>query len=471
MKTICDVIENARTKWSDKPFVFSRGSDGFEAKSFGQLCEDSLALAAALDKLGISGGVGLFAANSYGWMVCDLAISGYIGMSVCFDRGLCADELLRLAQLTEIKYLFYSAETADRAEILAEKLGVKILSIERELPLLTTAGALLPVPKPRHADDAAKIVFTSGSCALPKAVMLSQKNLLSGWEGLYRRAPMGCEDSCYLFLPLSHTYGGIFNFLYPLIFGMKIYLCSDISLIAQELPMARPTIISAVPLMLERFVRAASDDNPQILKAALGGCVKYLFCGGAPLSDELRGVFATAGINLLNAYALSETSSVLSIEYSDSIERFGVGAVFENIEVKIAADGEILVRGDNVFMGYFNNPAATAEAFDEDGFFRTGDTGYLSESTLCLTGRKKRIIVFKNGMKLSPADVEEKLCACADISAAKVYSEDEDICAVIFAASQLAADNAVIRVNEVLPHYGRISRYEVKTDNLTSRIK
>lgn len=192
-------------------------------------------------------------------------------------------------------------------------------------------------------DVCCKIVFSSGTTAMPKAVMLSKRNLFSGMESLYKRCPFNEEDVDYLFLPLSHTYGGIYNFLYSMVFGFSIYLCSDIKSLAGELLEVNPTLFCGVPVIF-------------------------------------RKIYEGYGNKL--AYALSETASTFAIQYPYDPDVKTAGTVAEDIEVKVLEPdengvGEIVVKGDNVFLGYAKEEALTASVFTEDGFFKTGDLGYL----------------------------------------------------------------------------------------------
>ena len=203
--------------------------------------------------------------------------------------------------------------------------------------------------------------------------MLTQRNILCGWDNLYKRAPINENDICYLFLPLHHTYAGLCNFLYSTISGMKIYLCSDTKKIGEELQIVKPTVFCAVPLIYERFSKIASQTGKD-LKTLFGGNIKYMFSGGAYFDENIRRQYKQAGLNMMEAYALTETSSIFSIQYSNSPNVKSVGTIFENIDVKVINSdengcGELVVKGDNVCLGYYGNEKATKEAFDKDVIF------------------------------------------------------------------------------------------------------
>ena len=309
--------------------------------------------------------------------------------------------------------------------------------------------------------------------------MLSEKNIFAGSNSLKKRAPMDETDICYLFLPLHHTYAGIYNFIYSLISGMKIYLSSGVEKIAAELPVVEPTVFCAVPLIYKRFYEAVGGDINK-LPYIFGKGIKYLFSGGAYLDEQIRAAYREAGLNLLVAYALSETASSFSIEYSKSKNLKSVGRIFEDIEVKIDSpnengEGEIMVRGDNVFIGYMNNEEATRLAFNSEGFFLSGDLGYIDEqNNLYLSGRKKRIILMDNGQNIYPEDIEQKILRKSEnISSVKVYLSDNKLKAKIHLKVVDAMDyqKFIEDLNNELTKYGRIGSYEVVMDSLDKRLK
>jgi len=393
------ILDNASRRWPGKGFIYTRNGPGFTGKTFGEYASDVRTLSAALINQGLTGKHFLiYGENSYEWMVAELACSGFTGISCVVSKNLKKGDLRAAIAKTDASAVFYSESLACETDGLQKDFDIPFFSLQTDLYRLIDAGKAVAEHitfSERDMDALCKIIFTSGTTSQPKAVMLSQKNIFSGVNSLYVRAPMNELDSCYLFLPLSHTYGGIYNFVSCLKYGIGLYLCSDINLLAEELGIVRPTIFCAVPQVLERFMdlAKASTEPAKALKQIFGENLRYLFCGGSLWSPEDRAFYKNAGINLLEAYALTETASSLSISYSSDKDVESVGKVFEHIEVRIDSPdengyGEILTRGDHVFLGYYNNEKATKAAIDSDGFFHTGDIGKMdSERRLYLKGR------------------------------------------------------------------------------------
>ena len=367
--------------------------------------------------------------------------------------------------------------------------------------------------QPADKDSVVRIVFTSGTTSFPKAVMLTLTNIFSGWKSLARRVFVGPEDVCYLFLPLNHTYGGIFNFIYSLVFGFRVYLTTAIHDMAREMMQIKPTIFCAVPIVLTRLQAGAAQAGVSV-SALMGGRMRYLFCGGAPLAPELRQAYLDAGIEVLNAYALSETSSSLSIDYPGDTMDGSAGRIFEDIEVKVVnpdanvrgrmgdsdaddygvmADsdvddcsviddsdtdvyGEIAVRGDNVFAGYYGDEAATAAVMTSDGFFLTGDIGCIRDNHVFIKGRKDSRLVFANGEKVSAAAVAKRVQGLDEsIKSVKVYIRDNTLTCDIYVASESGEktsagsekeiserlQNLIDAMNQQVSKYERVGKYNI----------
>ena len=460
--------------FGDKEYIFERDGDSFYGRTFARFADDVRALASALLARGLHGrNIILYGENSYDYMVADIAVMGYVGVSATLSKEWQPRDLINAAKLLDAAAVIYSPKKEDAVNALRESFPDALYIPMNGLSAFISEQH--PEPQPLPTDSCCKIIFSSGTTGMPKAVMLSQDNMFANWDTLKKRSPFTSEDKDYLFLPLSHTYGGICNFLYSLITGMSIYICSDTKLIMEELQMVKPTIFCAVPLIYEKLY-AACRENGIPPAAALGGNIRYLFSGGAYLRPGIRKFLKGNGLNLLEAYGLSETSSLISCEYTNADDFESVGTVLENIDIRIDlpdADGagEILVRGGNVFTGYYGNPSATASALSGDGWFRTGDLGSLRNGRLYLKGRKRRMILLSNGENVYPDELEAMFAEYPQLSKVKVYERDGAIHAALYATSECDGDAMLSEVNAKLPKYARITACEVIRDNIEARMK
>ncbi|MDA1090571.1 MAG: long-chain fatty acid--CoA ligase [Proteobacteria bacterium] len=335
------------------------------------------------------------------------------------------------------------------------------------------------------ADDTACIIYTSGTGGLPKGVMLSHRNILSNCESARDRLQeLGLEDQVFLsFLPLSHSYEHMAGQFFPMTIGAEIYYAEGADTLAANMIEARPTIMTAVPRLYEmlhqritlavrkaggvkqtmfnkavqlgtrRYLDPASlsllerliDAVLEILvrgkvRRRFGGRLKALVSGGAPLNPDIGMFFTALGLRILQGYGQTETSPSVSVNRPSDMKLHTVGPPMKGVEVKIADDGEILVKGDLVMQGYWNNQEATRETI-RDGWVFTGDIGIIDEDGhLQITDRKKDIIVMSGGDTLSPQRIEGILSLAPEIAQAMVYGDKHPhLVAVLVADAEWAA--------------------------------
>jgi long-chain acyl-CoA synthetase len=303
--------------------------------------------------------------------------------------------------------------------------------------------------------DTATILYTSGTTGDPKGVMLSHNNLHSNVRAAQTCLPIDASDTTLSFLPLSHVFQRMVDYL---LFnrGCTIAYARAIETVPEDLRMVRPTVVVSVPRLYEKVYAKVMDAGgvkgalvhwaaevgkewaearlagrkPGALTAAkyrlahalvfkkiyqgVGGRLRYFVSGGAPLSPEINKFFFSAGIVILEGYGLTETSPVTNVNRPQNFpENFRIGTVGKPVpatEIRIAEDGEILVRGPQVMKGYYNRPEATREVIDDEGWFHTGDIGELDdEGFLRITDRKKDIIVTAGGKNVAPQPIENRL--------------------------------------------------------------
>ena len=298
--------------------------------------------------------------------------------------------------------------------------------------------------------DLATIIYTSGTTGNPKGVMLSHNNILSNVIACIDRMPCDEHSRVLTFLPVCHVYERMLHYLYIYI-GCSIYFAESLDTIGENIKEVKPHMFTAVPRLIEKvydkiiskgeeltgikrklfFWAVKIGDQYDVVnrsfwyniklavarkfifskwQEALGGNTRAIVSGSAALQPKLARMFLAANITILEGYGLTETSPVISVNCIKNGIRIGtVGTLIHDVQVKIAEDGEILVKGPNVMMGYYNLPEKTAEDFDKEGWFHTGDIGtFVEEKFLKITDRKKEIFKTSGGKYIIPQAMENK---------------------------------------------------------------
>jgi long-chain acyl-CoA synthetase len=315
----------------------------------------------------------------------------------------------------------------------------------------------------------ATLIYTSGTTGKPKGVMLSHKNLVTNFLSAASVFNLDQSDKYLSILPLCHVGGRMGNYQTQYS-GASIYYAESMGSIAVNMQEIKPDGFDAVPRVLEKFYEVIISKGNKLTgikkklffsavklglkykpfgengwiyekrlsladklifskwRAALGGNVRIVGCGGASLPPHLERIFWAAGIKIINMYGLTETSPIITINrtYKGGVKLGSVGLVIEGVEVKIADDGEILCKGPDVMMGYYNDPELTKSVFDEEGWFHTGDIGYIEEGKfLMVTDRKKEIFKLSNGKFIAPQLIENIFRESTFIDQIMVVGEHE----------------------------------------------
>ncbi len=470
--TINRILKTNSKKYGEKEYIFEKKDGVFKAHTYNEFYNDVLKVAAMLQKNHVPDDrILIYAGNSYNYMVCDAAIMGYTCISVTVSKEWSLYDLENSINIIKPKTIIYSILKEDVINII--KLKHKEISFIQIEDVIPSKKEKLDENR-IDSSKGCKIVFSSGTTGLPKGAVLSQNNIFDSFDNVLKRAPFNSDDVDYLFLPLNHTYGGIWNFLLSILTGMKIYLCSDTKKMFEEIQEVKPTIFCAVPLIFERLYITCTENNINPL-LALGGNVKYVFCGGAYHKPEIRKYLKENGINVLEAYGLTETSSLISLEYPNKNDFESVGTVLENENVKIYNPdkdgiGEILVKGKNVFLEYYNNEYQTQKAIDNKGYFHTGDLGYLKDNKIYLKGRKKRVIIRSNGENVYPENIE-LLFKDDNINNVKVFDKNGIIFATLYVKEIKDYKEMIEKINIQLPKFSQIQDFEVIKDDISKRIK
>jgi long-chain acyl-CoA synthetase len=318
-------------------------------------------------------------------------------------------------------------------------------------------------------DDLATLIYTSGTTGEPKGVMLSHYNIWSNVQAVLQMIPIGGGDECLSMLPLSHSYERMVDYtLFQA--GVIINYAESFDTVAANLQEMKPTVVLSVPRLYEKvyarvlenalsgsaikraiffwakragerwatlalaglpipgglaFKKKVADKLVfSKLRARTGGRIRFFVSGAAPLSADIAKFFFSAGLPVIEGYGLTESSPVLTLNPLERIKLGTVGRIIPGVELKIAADGEILARGPNIMQGYYKLPEATAETVDAEGWLHTGDIGELdSDGYLKITDRKKELIKTAGGKYIAPQPIEGKVKRNKFVANAVLYGD------------------------------------------------
>ena len=437
-----------------------------------QLYQRVRAVAAALLNWGVRHGdrVAMVAENRWEWAVADFATMAIGAADVPIYPTLTGEQIATLIRDAGCRVVFLSSlQQFQKLQPLLHTTSVEhvVIMDSGSLPQQSISfSSLLSVADERgrerdqvfeqraravRPDDLATLIYTSGTTGEPKGVMLTHGNIACNQNHAAREFTFGPQDMCISFLPLSHITARALDYvMYGC--GAQIAYCNQFDKLPAALKELRPTVFVGVPRVYEKIRQTveqragASPVKKRLLSLALkvgagfmdqvyggrtppdlrwkvanklvyskvqdafGGRVGVFVSGGAPLGIETARWFASAGMAVWEGYGLTETSPVIALNSLQNHRMGAVGKPLPNIEVKFAQDGELLVRGCSVFRGYWNKPSATAECFDEDGWFRTGDIAKLDEDGfLFITDRKKELLKTSGGKLVAPQPIENRL--------------------------------------------------------------
>ena len=465
------IIKRDYYDWNKDPYIYEKNkSDKYEYITFGEFISKSLGIAKYLiDKGYKNKKIIILSENSSSLMEFDLAVTFYVGVSAVVSKEWKLNDLLNGIDELKADLIIYSSRYEELIKEVKKNKKIDTILMNSVKPKFSEELLDMTI---KNQNKVAKIVFSSGTTGKSKAVMLSLKNIFAGYASLNRRCNLSHKDSAYLFLPLNHTYAAVYNFMYSLVGGYSLYLASSTQNIGRELLESNPTVFCAVPLVFNNLLAAYKDN----INMAFGKNIKYLFCGGAPISKETRQMFKDKGLFLMQAYALSETSSSLCIAYPGDDDLESVGTIFEDMDVKVDNPdkdgvGEIIVKGESVFLGYTDN-SLTKRVFDDKGYFHTGDLGYIKNNKIFLKGRKKKMLLSSNGENIMAESIEEGIKKLdSNIKDVKAYIKNDKLACDIYVTCDIDADKIVENYNKDVPKYERVELYSVIKDSIDVRLK
>ena len=464
------------------------------------------ALGTALLDLGLKNKrIAIIGENSFEWQIAYLAIVCGVGTVVPLDKSLPETELARLIGRSQVEAIFFTDKNEESLKNIVYsgigKLRTLISmnskqnsqGIYSEMELIKRGKHLLENGNTEYEnikinpDEMKIMLFTSGTTSESKVVALSHNNIVSNLIGIKKAVNINSDDKILSFLPLHHVFECTVGFLLSYYSGARISFSSGIRHIEENLNEYDITIASFVPAIYENFYKTvlrrlekkglleeylnliSEYENKTweekrkrfpIVYETFGGNSKLFITGAAAISLEVLKNLRAWGINLCQAYGLTETSPIVGIETDENNRLGSIGKAISNVEVKIEDEdekgiGELLVKGPNVMLGYYNNEEATKEVFDEEKYFKTGDLAYIDEDGyIFIKGRKKSVIVLKNGKNIFPEEMENLLNRIEGVKESFVFgnsnSEDKDDIKIF---AKLVIDKEVIK-----------NTYKVETD-------
>ena len=431
--TILKLLRTNVSRRGDEPALGVVSHEEIVWTTWEQLDEHIRCWVRCFQKEGVCAGdrVAHWAPNSYGWILTDLALASLGAVHVPLHTTLSETQVAQLLQLADPKLLVVEPTLCGGASF--------DLPVFAQFDLAAEWAELAGPPVTWEELDAvginggdlATILFTSGTTGQPRGVMLSHENLVCNAIATTDAVGSDMDETRLCFLPLSHIYArtcDLYSWLYR---GSRLVLAESRDTIVRDCQLAKPQVINGVPYFYQKIAQQLRGAEPGALKKHFGGNLKRCFCGGAAVAPEVAALFEQQGLPLLSGYGLTESSPVISATASDEYRAGTVGRPLPNLEVQISAAGEILVRGPNVMLGYWNDPQATAETLI-DGWLHTGDLGEIDAAGhLRIVGRQKEIIVLSTGKNISPTRVEQCLAGSPLVEHVCVVGNDRKCLGVL----------------------------------------
>lgn len=477
-----ELLQRTEKLYGDKvAFKFKTEEPGkFRTKTYREYIEEINCLGTALLSLGLKDKrIAVISENRYEWTLTYFATVNGTGVIVPLDRSLPEVEVMNLIEGSRAEVIFYSDKYNEIMEkVRQEKIGKikffvsmdaeksteevyaqkELIQIGRDL---IRNGARTFMDSEIDNEKMAIMLFTSGTTSKSKAVSLSHKNIVTNVMDIASVFDVNENDTLLSFLPLHHTYECTVGFLYPIYVGASIAYCEGIRHIADNIREYRISVMISVPVLFEslyktvmktiekqgkmkklqmglkisNFLRKIGIDKRrkifQEVHNSLGGNLRLFVAGAAAFDQKMEKGLNDLGIDTYQGYGLTETSPVIAAEHKTVVRYGSVGKLFPSLEGAVFEPneegiGEIIIKGNTVMAGYVNNEKATKEAI-VDGWFHTGDLGYFDKGEfLYITGRKKNVIVLKNGKNIYPEEIETMINDIPGVRESMVYGKPEN---------------------------------------------
>ena len=477
-----DMLKQTGDAYGERPaYMFKADEQGkYNTITHKQFRDEINALGTALIQMGLKNKrIAVISENRYEWELAYLSVVTGVGVVVPLDKALPDNELENLVLRSQVEAIFYSKKYDGIMSTLREKKNTNLkyfISMDLEentngiysQKTLVEKGEKL-IEKGDNSFLEAKInpeemgimLFTSGTTAMSKAVMLSHKNLVTNVMDITQRFDLNEEDVLLSFLPLHHVFECTVGFLYPVSIGGCIVFCEGVKHMANNIKDYGITAMISVPAVFDIIYRKVMKEIEKKGKLAtlekgkkisnlllkvkidlrkklfkevhesLGQKLKLVVTGGAALDPETEKGFNDLGFDVEQGYGLTETSPVIAAETPKCRKLGSIGKKFPSVEVKIdnpdsEGVGELMAKGPSVMLGYYNNEEATKEALEPDGWFHTGDLARIDEEGfIFILGRKKSVIVLNNGKNVFPEEIETLFNKVEGIKESFVYEKKE----------------------------------------------
>ncbi len=483
---------------SEIAFSFMAGTGKTARRTFKEFDEDVAAFGTYILNKGYRGAhIAIIGNNSYEWLTAFMAIVNSGNVAVPIDKNLSAEKVAALISQSDCTACIVSKKGA---RLISD---ITSYSTENFSEYIATGKKLLENGKCEFWDleidreRLAAIFFTSGTTGDSKGVMLTHKNMASDINAACKNFVL--NGNTLSVLPFHHTFGLITAILMVYNYGYATHINSSLKNLQAELREVKPQTLFVVPLFVQTFYknilstakkqgkeklisRASKISNTllnigidirstlfQSVLSAFGGNLEYIICGGAALDPKYVKALRSFGIHVLNGYGITECSPVVSVNRNLYWRDGSVGQILDGVSVKISDDGEILVKGDNVMMGYYNDKSATDAALS-NYWYSTGDLGYVDEDGfLFITGRKKNLIILSNGENVSPEEIEEQIMRNDAVCECIVYDNNGSLAVQIFPneefyGNQAYFENLIANYNNHQPQYMHIKRVLLKDE-------
>ena len=478
-----DMLKQTGEVYGDRPaYIFKTEEKGkFRTITHKEFRDGINALGPVLINMGLKDKrIAIISENRYEWELSYLAIASGVGVVVPLDKSLPDNELESLILRSQVEAIIYSSKYDTIMGTLRDKkntnlkyfismdLGENTQGIYSEKALIEKGKKLLNEGNSAYlnaeidADKMGIMLFTSGTTAMSKAVMLSHKNLVTNVMDITQRFDLTEEDRFLSFLPLHHVFECTVGFLYPISIGGSIAFCEGVKHMADNIKEFGITAMISVPAVFDIIYRKVMkaiekkgklqnlekgkkisnlllkvkiDLRKQLFKEvheSLGPKLRLVVTGGAALDPETEKGFNDLGFDVEQGYGLTETAPVIAAETPKCRRLGSIGKKFPSVEVKIdnpdeEGIGELLAKGPSIMLGYYENEEATKDALDADGWFHTGDLARIDkDGFIYISGRKKSVIVLNNGKNVFPEEIETLLNKVEGIKESFVYEKKED---------------------------------------------